>query len=374
MKNEQQVNNQMQAPQVAPPPTSMVMPPAMPKKSKTGLIVALVVGVLLLLGVGGGALAYTVYQQPENVLLDAMTKLQTADKVATHTEVTSDFSYSSNGTSLAFKKLTFDINAEASPSIDTNAEILVTFNGQDITLKASVIANEDGELYFKVENLTDTIEKTLGKMVDLPSSALAEIDKIDGKWAKYSIDDWRESNKEYADTAQCVLDVYKEDFKDSEKRSEIVEIYRQHQFVEIDDDVQSKDGNLGYVVSINKSEINKFSAAAKETSFGEKIADCGDEVKSITSEIGSSAVQDSDSNETEVKTTIWVSQWSHELKAVDVDVEYDGEPTEYTVNSHTDFDFTKGVEAAEPTDARSAEDWVKHIYDAYSGAASSTTE
>ena len=179
MKNEQQVNNQMQAPQVAPPPTSMVMPPAMPKKSKTGLIVALVVGALLLLGVGGGALAYTVYQQPESVLLDAMTKLQTADKVATHTEVTSDFSYSSNGTSLTFKKLTFDMNAEASPSIDTNAEILVTFNGQDIALKASVIANEDGELYFKVENLTDTIEKTLGKMVDLPSSALAEIDKID---------------------------------------------------------------------------------------------------------------------------------------------------------------------------------------------------
>ena len=78
--------------QPVPQPLQPALPqqpvPYMPRTSSSQLILVIIGciagGVLFLLAICGGVLAYSIYQRPENVVLDAITKLQSANKFSTH--------------------------------------------------------------------------------------------------------------------------------------------------------------------------------------------------------------------------------------------------------------------------------------------------
>ena len=192
------VANQTMAQPIAQP----ALPPQMAmgqRKSKAGLIIAICAAVLVVLLAIAGATAYVFYQKPENVLLDAVSKLPLATKVSTKTTVNSNFSYEADGVNIKFKKFTFDTGAENTPKFDANAELALEVNGKELSLKASGLATDNGTVYFKVDNIVSSIKETLSILHQkLPAQSEKHLKKIDGKWAKYSLADVRKQDKKSA--------------------------------------------------------------------------------------------------------------------------------------------------------------------------------
>ncbi len=363
--------NQTAAQPIAQP----ALPPQMAmgqRKSKVGLIVAICAVILVVLLAIAGVTAYAFYQKPENVLLDAVSKLPLATKVSTKTTVNSNFSYEADGVNIKFKKFTFDTGAENTPKLDANAELALEVNGKELSLKASGLATDNGTVYFKVDNIVSSIKETLSILHQkLPAQAEKHLKKIDGKWAKYSLADVRKQDKKSADQLQCVIDAYKKYSKDDKAKHQISSVYKKHLFIIIDKEVKSQNGNFGYDVSVDDDKAEAFWKDFRETSFAKSVESCAPNVSSSSSDTYKSAKKAK--SKADATMTVWVSQWSHELRGVDIkatNLKTDSRSDKnYNVSAKTIIDFSKGSQVAVPSDAISAEEWARAISQSFQSVA-----
>lgn len=344
--------------------TTPVIAPAAARSKKSPLKLALLIGLpILALGlIGGGAYAYTVYQKPENVLLGAVSHAIQAKKAQSVTTVTSDFAYDADGTKLSLDKLTFRVGFDRSPQYDTNAELSLKYNSKEVSLKADVLTTSDQTIYFRVVNLKDTLEKVLPSEMKLNAKASEYLAKFDGKWAKYSLEDLKKDNPESEKVAQCTLDVYKKHKDNKKSTDEIVKIYKANPFVTIDGEPKSKNGNIGYEVSIDKKKSKAFGKAMLETAIAKDFKACDKSAAEATSTVDSSIDSvDTPSSPDDPKTvtTVWISQWGHEFRAIDTVTSNIGgmDGKKYSVTSRTEVDFGKGVATQAPSGAMTAKEW-----------------
>lgn len=359
---------------VAQPIAQPVLPPQMAmgqRKSKAGLIIAICAAVLVVLLAIAGATAYAFYQKPENVLLDAVSKLPLATKVSTKTTVNSNFSYEADGVKIKFKRFTFDTGAENTPKFDANAELVLEVNGKELSLKASGLVTDNGTVYFK-DNIVSSIKETLSILHQkLPAQAEKHLKKIDGKWVKYSLADARKQDKKSANQLQCVIDAYKKYSKDDKAKHQISSVYKKHPFIIIDKEVKSQSGNFGYDVSVDDDKAEAFWKDFRETSFAKSVESCAPNVSSSSSDTYKSAKKAK--SKADATMTVWVSQWSHELRGVDVkaaNLKTDSRSDKnYNVSAKTVIDFSKGSQVAVPGDAISAEEWARAISQSFQSVA-----
>lgn len=359
---------------VAQPIAQPALPPQMAmgqRKSKAGLIIAICAAVLVVLLAIAGATAYAFYQKPENVLLDAVSKLPLATKVSTKTTVNSNFSYEADGVKIKFKRFTFDTGAENTPKFDANAELVLEVNGKELSLKASGLVTDNGTVYFK-DNIVSSIKETLSILHQkLPAQAEKHLKKIDGKWVKYSLADARKQDKKSANQLQCVIDAYKKYSKDDKAKHQISSVYKKHPFIIIDKEVKSQNGNFGYDVSVDDDKAEAFWKDFRETSFAKSIESCAPNISSSSSDTYKSAKKAK--SKADATMTVWVSQWSHELRGVDVkatNLKTDSRSDKnYNVSAKTVIDFSKGSQVAVPGDAISAEEWARAISQSFQSVA-----
>lgn len=373
--------------QPVPQPLQPALPqqpvPYMPRTSSSQLILVIIGciagGVLFLLAICGGVLAYSIYQRPENVVLDAITKLQSANKFSTHTEITMDYKYDAGTKNVSFKKLTLDTGMNSSPSVDANATLQMSIDGRDISVKASALMTDDGTIYFKVKNLAGALSAFTGSK-ELPASAKNQLEKASNKWVKYEINDLYKNNQRAAERARCVQNVYKRSLKDSKKRREIVSTYRKYPFVMIESMAQPKDGNVGYTVWIEPVTWRQFNKAFAHTAIAQDIKACDPS----THDNPSAVLDDADDNyahpmpsysvsgRSKTKFTMWISPWSHELRALDIE---GGPDAQFSLKSHTKFDFSKGVATTKPNDSEviHADEWNKRLNEAMNISSSSAS-
>lgn len=364
------IANQTMAQPIAQP----ALPPQMAmgqRKSKAGLIIAICAAVLVVLLAIAGATAYAFYQKPENVLLDAVSKLPLATKVSTKTTVNSNFSYEADGVKIKFKRFTFDTGAENTPKFDANAELVLEVNGKELSLKASGLVTDNGTVYFK-DNIVSSIKETLSILHQkLPAQAEKHLKKIDGKWVKYSLADARKQDKKSANQLQCVIDAYKKYSKDDKAKHQISSVYKKHPFIIIDKEVKSQSGNFGYDVSVDDDKAEAFWKDFRETSFAKSVESCAPNVSSSSSDTYKSAKKAK--SKADATMTVWVSQWSHELRGVDVkatNLKTDSRSDKnYNVSAKTIIDFSKGSQVAVPGDAISAEEWARTISQSFQSVA-----
>lgn len=364
------IANQTMAQPIAQP----ALPPQMAmgqRKSKAGLIIAICAAVLVVLLAIAGATAYAFYQKPENVLLDAVSKLPLATKVSTKTTVNSNFSYEADGVKIKFKRFTFDTGAENTPKFDANAELVLEVNGKELSLKASGLVTDNGTVYFK-DNIVSSIKETLSILHQkLPAQAEKHLKKIDGKWVKYSLADARKQDKKSANQLQCVIDAYKKYSKDDKAKHQISSVYKKHPFIIIDKEVKSQNGNFGYDVSVDDDKAEAFWKDFRETSFAKSVESCAPNVSSSSSDTYKSAKKAK--SKADATMTVWVSQWSHELRGVDVkatNLKTDSRSDKnYNVSAKTIIDFGKGSQVAVPSDAISAEEWARAISQSFQSVA-----
>ncbi len=357
-----------------------VAPQPAPKRSKKPLLFGIIGGVLLLSLIGGSVYAYTVYQKPENVLLDSASKALQSKQARLQTTITSDYAFNSADTKVVFEKLTFTTGSERTPRVDTNAELDMKVDDKEVKLKGDVLATDEGAIYFRLSNLKDTVSKVFPADQQPSAKALSYIGAIDGKWAKYSIDDLKKSNPDYGKTVQCTLDVYKKYKNDNKSLQELANLYKANQFVVAKGSPTLKNGNYEIVVDIDKTRSRAFSKAIDNTAMAKDLKAC-DRSKSLQTDVQDATdyaennVDSSTSADSPVTTTTAViSQFDHTLRAIDVKVTNlkGNDNKTYTMTSHTAVDFNHGVTTSAPSSTMTTDEWSQNAINFYQELSSSS--
>ena len=124
--------------------------PSQPKKSRRKLWIIIVSIVVVLLGAAAAAYQFW-YQNPEKVITDGIVHALKA-KTTTYT---GSVTYASGSDTV---KLSVDGVYDAGAQ-NLNASLAMTYQGQEISLKGSVLVDKDSDLYVRLSNL-DTVFET----------------------------------------------------------------------------------------------------------------------------------------------------------------------------------------------------------------------
>ena len=337
------------------PPT----PPKTPNKNKALILGAIIIGSLALLS-GGTAAAYNVwYQNPDKVVLEAVSSMfqQTA---STH-KISVDLKSKS-----VSARLTINAKLAQIPSSEADMNAMITYMGKDYAVKASTLTNKDGTLFLKVNDLKKLITNVAGMGADM-SAFDAVIKKIDGQWIKVSSEDTKSLSAESGKAQVCVTNALTS-LSDKAVVKEITDAYMANRFITIVEKIGVKTINgvdsLGYKVTFDEAKEKTFYTALGKTSVGKKLTAC-DKQFDFKTNIAST---DNSSLKTTAETQVWSSRFGHQLEEVDVATKgTDGTTTSIVWNPT----FVKSVIVTTPTASVPVSEVVKDIQKAYSNDPSS---
>lgn len=324
-----------------------------PKKSKKGLI-AILIAVVLVAILGGGAFAaYKLwYQNPQKVMSDAVTNAIKARTIRYTGNMTADFSGG---------KIALDLSgAQASlTSGDLDVKATITYQGQNYKVNGSAMIDKDGTLFVKLSNLHE-IFQTIMKQYGADTTTFdAFITKVDDRWIKITPDDFNNLDKTTNTTKQCVTNALKKLNTDKSVRQEIANTYKEHPFINIDNNLGSQtiDGqdSMGYTITSDKAKEKDFTTAFNNTQFAKDLQKCDK-----NNSFNSSDFNTSPSKGTTSTTQVWVSRWGHEFTRLKVDSTTGGNKASLTLNPV----FNMAVSIETPKDSLT----VKEVQDEFTKA------
>jgi len=371
------MDNQQQQPQPAPQMPSMPSGEQIPnqnpepvviapKKKRTGLIVGIVLGSLALILIVAAVLLYFLWwQNPKKMVTDSVVNLINTKQIMTDGKMTisspdvklvMEFSQNSDG-----EKANSDITIKIRPK-DLDEDLVLKFNG---------VYAEDGTIYVKADGIKEIIDKAIDEYTAQASSEYSGgeadpsidefkaeleelidpiVDRIDGEWLKISRQDMVEDNE----AAKCMLEMV-DDLKNKESyRKEIIEIYKENDFLIVKDGVPSKNGATGFEIDVDKDKVRDFGKALERTEAVKRYKSCSG-IQDFPSDNNTS----NSSNEVKPDLLIWVDPWSHQLKSVEMKVADSRQRMDFNLEYNLEPNKSKKVDI--PSNARSAKEVYEEI-------------
>ena len=343
--------------------------PMRPKKKKTGLIIGVVLGVIVLISIVSAALVYFLWwQNPEKMVTDAMSSAIMSKKMTANGKVVVDMRDQGK---IELNVKTATDSGKSKANID--AKLNIKGVEKNIPLKGDAVLDSDGTIYVKINNFKD-LYGTLLEMVMESSSGgnlsrsqietyrdqtlrkmSSEIDKMGNTWMKISPD---EIGSEY----RCGINALKKIQSDESVRKELVQIYQKNSYFTIKDSkISDRNGGRGFELQgNNKSNSSKFEEEFKNSSVGKALSKCGK----------SNSYKSSESSSIDTASLkVWVDRSSHELKAL----ELKGDSKKVSVEISFDIDVNKSEEIKIPSSAESLKEFVEGFMEGYSSGLSSTS-
>ena len=343
--------------------------PMRPKKKKTGLIIGVVLGVIVLISIVSAALVYFLWwQNPEKMVTDAMSNAVMSKKMTANGKVVVDMRDQGK---IELNVKTATDSGKSKANIDAKLDIKGV--EKNIPLKGDAVLDSDGTIYVKINNFKD-LYGTLLEMVMESSSGgnlsrsqietyrdqtlrkmSSEIDKMGNTWMKISPD---EIGSEY----RCGINALKKIQSDESVRKELVQIYQKNSYFTIKDSkISDRNGGRGFELQgNNKSNSSKFEEEFKNSSVGKALSKCGK----------SNSYKSSESSSIDTASLkVWVDRSSHELKAL----ELKGDSKKVSVEISFDIDVNKSEEIKIPSSAESLKEFVEGFMEGYSSGLSSTS-
>ena len=343
--------------------------PMRPKKKKTGLIIGVVLGVIVLIAIVSAALVYFLWwQNPEKMVTDAMSSAIMSKKMTANGKVVVDMRDQGK---IELNVKTATDSGKSKANIDAKLDIKGV--EKNIPLKGDAVLDSDGTIYVKINNFKD-LYGTLLEMVMESSSGgnlsrsqietyrdqtlrkmSSEIDKMGNTWMKISPD---EIGSEY----RCGINALKKIQSDESVRKELVQIYQKNSYFTIKDSkISDRNGGRGFELQgNNKSNSSKFEEEFKNSSAGKALGKCGK----------SNSYKSSESSSIDTASLkVWVDRSSHELKAL----ELKGDSKKVSVEISFDIDVNKSEEIKIPSSAESLKEFIEGFMSGYSSGLSSTS-
>lgn len=351
-------------------------PVAPKKKSKVGLIIALIIIFLLLAGAAVAAIIfYNIHESAENAISDGFTKLLTADQQKISGTLTSK----SDGNTV---KLEYTVT-EKDGAFSGTGKINVEADGTTIKAGVDVAADSDGNVYFRLAD-KGNIEDVLGGLIgglsysmdsdvaDLISNVLGTaINELDGNWYKIPADMKIGSSK---NPMSCLVEKSK-NLKSEETTKAIKEAFKEHPFMKAKDgaEVKSKDGYKLYTIEVDNDEYKEFSKALENIDAYKELSECtsSSNVKSTSlyeeyldedydydfdDEDDDIVVSPEKEKEFKGDIQLGITGWTHELKYVSLTSKEDD--TETSIEANIEYSVDK-VEI--PSDAKEIKELVKTL-------------
>ena len=343
--------------------------PMRPKKKKTGLIIGVVLGVIVLIAIVSAVLVYFLWwQNPEKMVTDAMSSAIMSKKMTANGKVVVDMRDQGK---IELNVKTATDSGKSKANIDAKLDIKGV--EKNIPLKGDAVLDSDGTIYVKINNFKD-LYGTLLEMVMESSSGgnlsrsqietyrdqtlrkmSSEIDKMGNTWMKISPD---EIGSEY----RCGINALKKIQSDESVRKELVQIYQKNSSFTIKDSkISDRNGGRGFELQgNNKSNSSKFEEEFKNSSVGKALSKCGK----------SNSYKSSESSSIDTASLkVWVDRSSHELKAL----ELKGDSKKASVEISFDIDVNKSEEIKIPSSAESLKEFIEGFMEGYSSGLSSTS-
>ena len=343
--------------------------PMRPKKKKTGLIIGVVLGAVVLISIVSAALVYFLWwQNPEKMVTDAISSAIMSKKMTADGKVVVDIRDQGK---IELNVKTATDSGKSKVNID--AKLNIKGVEKSIPLDGDMVLGDDGTIYVKINNFKDLYSSLLevvmesssgGKMSRAQIEAYrdqtlkklnSEINKMNGTWMKVSPD-------EIGDEYKCGIDALKKFQNDESARKELAQLYQKNSFFTIKDSkISDRNGGRGFELQgNNKSNSSKFEEEFKNSSVGKALGKCGK----------SNSYKSSESSSIDTASLkVWVDRSSHELKAL----ELKGDSKKVSVEISFDIDVNKSEEIKIPSSAESLKEFIEGFMSGYSSGLSSTS-
>jgi len=325
------------------PPSAPFVEPSLgqqpPKKSKKKLVF-IIVGVILLLAVIAAAVTYKFwYQNPDKVVTDAIVNTIRADKATFSSQLNVEgdtpFQMSVNG-------------AGTRTAVTTDVDVSGKVEENDFSVKGSLLYDEKGDIYVKARNLAEIAEKVPQETKTLQDAVSEFVTKIDNNWIRFTPDN--KTVPEEASAVQSCMQKANDTIKnDNSYIMDIYNAYEDHRFIKITEELGTKNGSMGYVVTSDFETLKDFGRAVKESRIFKQLHDCDN---SIDFNPDDWKQQESTTND---RIELWVDRWTHQMTGLNVTSEEKNDTTQkVTVTSQ--FDFNKEVTITTPDQSLSVDD------------------
>lgn len=330
------------------------------KRPRTIIAAAVVLVVLIASGT-----AYALwYQQPERVVMDAMQDMMSAEQLQTDTTITSDSELVSGPVNVVVTSLKITSQGSLADAIGSmDATAVAEINGREYTVGGKARLTDDKNVYFQLQDVEETITSLREDFgaASMPEQSLAQLEALDDTWVKVTPDDMGENGESFA----CAVDAVKKLVADDEYDDTIEQLYRDNQFMVVDESVQSKDGNLGYRVTLEedvyKTYVEQFAASdvAKRHNTCENNASLED----VEEQANDIANQE---DAPKVDLTVWVSRFGHELQKVEYTITAKNQSGDDVTFRGTTSVSDDDVSVDVPDGAVDFDDWTESLSMPYS--------
>ena len=345
-----------------------------PKKNnkKKWLVGGLIAFLVVVFG-GGSALYAFWFQKPEKVVLDAVSSAFLAKTVAssgTYSVVSE--TATANGTFALKSGYTEGFSADTKASIEGPDKV-------KLSIDLSTVGAPNGDTYFKLKELRELYDAIADQVVSsvvsgesltkdqtaaikdyLDESFLPLIEKIDNKWVKVAVDDFKKIDSKLGENYECSQKVYETLSKDKAKTAEIRDVYLAHQFIKVTQELGEKDGNVGYRIEHDDAKWKQFSEKMKQTWAFKEIENCSEDKK-----VADDLVKDVDklvgNDDTATTFRIWVGKWDHKLKSAELSMVSGEKDDETKITVTADFKLDESVTVDIPKDVTPITDIIPSV-------------
>jgi len=338
------------------------------KKSRKGLLIAIISTLVVLVLGGGGFTAYAWYQNPEKVVTDGIVGAIQAKSTIAAGE------FELNGDSYAVK-VTYDTRTSYEAGSAGAATLSIKMDdAAEMKLSGEAMYTSAGDAYIKAKDIIKVYDSYLDEAVasykkmyaeygDSLSDANSEqykteidslyrplLTKIDNRWIKISADDIKQTNENVGEEYECVQNALEKLTTDKEFAKQFRELYQKHKPLLVDKTQETKGNSIAYIIKENKNTSKAFNDAAANLPAIKTVNEC---TKSSLSDDGDSNSSSTDSNiKTEVK--VWADRWSHALTDFRVTAGSDSDGSgDWSMVLNGQLVFNQPVTIAAPSDAMS---------------------
>lgn len=343
--------------------------PGAPKKKKKWLPLA-IVGVVVALLLGGGLSAYAFwYQNPERVVDETITKAISASS-GRYKLAVKDIKMSATPMSSAFALKSIDIETGMNDNFtgEAKAKVNMELSGKEVAVGGAVRFADKDTVYFKIDSMESALE-TLKK--DLAFSNVVSmygeeniksvISTLSKDWVKVDLNKLADGSDETMKAYKCMLAVYSN--KDAVKAysDKQIDAYKANKFMVYKETLESKDGNQGYLLTVDKEKAKAYEKEINDTDFSKSINECTKEIEGSQSTTSETSVFDMAKFE---RVEIWVSQFGHDLKKMNLKMSVDQEKSAQSISMVIDMDeidLNKQVKVETPESSIEIKEWMQNV-------------
>lgn len=277
-----------------------------PAPKRKGLWAAIIVAVAVVVLGAGTAAGYSLwYQNPEKVLTDALLNASKA-KTITYTGLMTAQMDQGN----SFKIELNGKNKNATGEISIKATF--TYGGEDIVFEGDGMMAETNDMYVRLHNVDQIVGRFLATQPDsvITEKLEALVAKVNDKWIKVSPEDTKQFDQSAGETQKCMGELAKRIEENADMKSQVTDAYKNNKFIEVAEPLGSKDGSFGYRLDVDEGKLKSFIAAFEQTEMYKQMYQCDEDY---------AAIKDIELNDEDVRTEVWVSEWSHEITKLRVE-------------------------------------------------------